>query len=64
MSKPSEHSRALQNVTERRFVRDAIGRRGVQATIAASLRVLGGAVIADSDHDRTRWHHRTLSSLA
>ena len=43
MSKPSEHSRALQNVTERRFVRDAIGRRGVQAAIAASLLALGGA---------------------
>jgi cytochrome c peroxidase len=51
MSKPSQHHRVLHNVTEGWFARDANRRRGLQAAVAASLLFLGGAVIADSDHD-------------
>jgi hypothetical protein len=51
MSKPSEHSRVPHNATERRITGDANRRRGLQAAVACSLLLLGGAVIADSDRD-------------
>ncbi len=54
MNKPSEHSRTRHYVTGMRLVRDAIRRHGLPAAAAASLLVLGGVVMADSDHDHDR----------
>jgi Di-haem cytochrome c peroxidase len=54
MNKPLEHHRAPSNANERRRVRDAVRRHALPAAAAASLLLLGGAVIADSDNDRGR----------
>jgi Di-haem cytochrome c peroxidase len=48
MNKPSEP------IETKRCFRDAIRRHGLPAAAAASLLLLGGAVVADSDHDRGR----------
>jgi Di-haem cytochrome c peroxidase len=52
MSKPSEHSRTLHDKTETRLARSANRRRGLQVAVACSFLLLGGAVVADSEHGR------------
>ncbi len=52
MNKPSERSRALHNATETRFARSANRRRGLKVAVACSFLLMGGAVVADSEHGR------------
>ncbi len=49
MSKPSQQSPMPHNVRAGRFVLGANRRRTLRITVAASLLVLGGAVVADAD---------------